>query len=579
MPTNADVLAESIQAHGVPRVHVYPGGSVAPLLDALQRRGVDLCVGRSESGAGFAAIGEARVTRRPAVCLFTCGPGHTNAVTTIADAYCDSIPLLVLIGRPVLELSRAKVRQRAFQDVSFDLSGICKAEAQLPDRAVGRWFWGCFDLARSGRPGPVVMHLPMDVQQAEACETTEAYPDIDPGEGDRLGSRFMEVVAELERAHRPLVLAGAGVYQAGAVHSFRRFIERTGLPVVTSMPALGVLPTCDEHNCGMIGHVGSPAANRLLSECDILLTIGARLDVRQTGTEVSRWKEPHTSTAINIETGATRSVVTPGKKIIGVEIDQTEVSGGRVRPDICVSDCDLDSWLACVPLHYTLDAPQWWDAIHAVRGEFHRVPTYPGLSARYVVRAVDHATFGRELLVVTGSGAHQVHVARNMTLDHPRRRWISSCGLGTMGTGLPYAIGACRAAPDVPAVCFVGDAEIQHSLAELITIAKRNLPIKVIVLDNRRLGLVSQFQLGKYGSDPTCHGEQEEGIEWSEIARSMGLKAGVYRDLEDQGWRSLLGQDGPALLHFLTSYEEECWPMMMAGDRVGEMSWPKDGPR
>jgi acetolactate synthase-1/2/3 large subunit len=554
MPTNADILAESIKAHGVPHVHVYPGGSVAPLLDALQRIGVELCVGRSESGAGFAAIGEARVTRRPAVCLFTCGPGHTNAVTTIADAYCDSIPLLVLIGRPVLEPSRAKVRQRAFQDVTFDLSGICKAEVQIPDRAVGRWLWDCYDLASSGRPGPVVMHLPMDVQQQEAEELGIV---LESGHWHH-GSDFMglnDAMNALGRAARPLVLAGAGIYQAGAVSRFRAFVHNSGLPVVTSMPGLGVIATDDPLNCGMIGHVGFPVANQFLAECDALLVLGARLDVRQTGTEVAAWRA--------------------GKTIISIEADPAEVAGGRVKPDILIGG-DLLGTLDEMRRR-TVAVPHGALTVEAEPGGLTPSPVYDGLTARAVVRAVDHATAGRELLVVTGSGAHQVHVARNMTLDHPKRRWISSCGLGTMGTGLPYAIGACQAAPGVPAVCFVGDAEIQHTVAELITIAQRRLPIKVIVLDNRRLGLVSQFQLGKYGSDPTCHGEQEEGIEWAEIARSTGLKAGVYRDLDDQGWRSLLGQDGPAFLHFLTSYEEECWPMMMAGDKVGEMSWPKEG--
>lgn len=560
MPTNADVLAEAIQAHGVPRVHVYPGGSVAPLLDALQRRGVELCTGRSESGAGFAAIGEARVTRRPAVVVVTCGPGHTNAVTTIADAYCDSIPLLVLVGRPVLEPSRAKVRQRAFQDVTFDLSGICKAEVQLPDRAVGRWAWECFDLASSGRPGPVVMHLPMDVQQMEAAETTVPIPEEEPIEGDRLGSRFLDIVADLKTARRPLVLAGAGIYQGDDWREFRRFIGRTGLPVVTSMPGLGLLPTDDEHNCGMIGHVGSPAANRLLAECDTLLVLGARLDVRQTGTEAEAWRK--------------------GRRIISVEIDRSEVVGGRVRPDICVSDCDLPSFLACLPIHFKIDAAPWLDMVLRIRAEHEASalrPAYEGLTARDVVRAVDEATAGRELLVVTGSGAHQVHVARSMTLDHPRRRWISSCGLGTMGTGLPYAIGACQAAPGVPAVCFVGDAEIQHTVAELITIAQRRLPITVVVLDNRRLGLVSQFQLGKYGSDPTCHGEQEEGIEWSVIGAAMGLPTATCYSVDCLQFALESFGEGPALLHCLTSYEEECWPMMLNGDQVGEMSWPKEG--
>ena len=566
MRTNADVLAEAIQAHGVPRVHVYPGGSVAPLLDALQRRRVELCVGRSESGAGFAAIGEARVTRRPAVVVVTCGPGHTNAVTTIADAYCDSITLLVLIGRPVLEPSRAKVRQRAFQDVTFDLSGICKAETQLPDRAVGRWAWECFDVAGQGRPGPVVAHLPMDVQQAEAAVLgfdADPLHDVRPSDGPPELSSYGDMLCGIRAARRPLVLAGAGIYQAEAVDEFRALIDATALPVVTSMPALGVLPSGHPLNFGMIGHIGSPVANRLLAECDTLFVLGSRLDVRQTGTEVATWRE--------------------GKAIISVERDSAEVVGGRVCPDVCV-EAGLRGILGALARHYRDgDKPaSWLERCGSLRAEHEASalrPVYDDLTARDVVRAVDLATAGRELLVVTGSGAHQVHVARNMTLDHPRRRWISSCGLGTMGTGLPYAIGACQAAPGVPAVCFVGDAEIQHSLSELITIAQRKLPITVVVLDNRRLGLVSQFQIGKYGSDPTCHGEQEEGIEWGVIGAAMGLPTATCYSVADV--EVSLGHfgEGPALLHCLTSYEEECWPMMLNGDQVGEMSWPKEAAR
>ncbi|MCP3984514.1 MAG: NTP transferase domain-containing protein [bacterium] len=569
-PTGADAVAEGLLEAGVPRLHLYPGGTIMPMLNAWIARGGEFVVARHEQGAGYAALAEARLTGEPRVVMVTSGPGVTNLITVLADAWYDSTPLIALtgqVGTGDLQ-SRPGVRQRGFQEVptSALCAPISKAclrpmEASEVPSAIAE----ALATARAGRPGPVVVELPMDVQRAplgKSVRTPDAparRPALLEPEADAMG-----LLAEwLSEAERPLVLAGQGVLQAGATSALLRIAERAQIPVATSLLGVGAIPGDHPLALGMTGHTGTGWANRAMAECDLLLVLGARLDVRQTGTRT--------------EDFAHRA------RIVRIDTDESELAEPRVHCALPIH-ADVGAALAALEACWnpesqpTAQREPWlhqlkeWRATLPLDG----ASALSGCHPAEVLRALDHATAGEALVAITGVGHHQQWAARHLTFDAPRRTLLTSGGHGAMGFDLPSAIGACLARPEARVLVVVGDGSFQINGQELGTLAEYQLPAKIVVLDNRRLAMVSQFQKITWGHDPSTG--DCAAVDFAGLAQSYGLAAFRLEEWNPAGRETLeafLAGPGPALLWVSIDPRCDVSPMLLA-DRTTDDLWYGD---
>lgn len=602
--TGADLVACAIAREGVERLHLYPGGTIMPTLNAWIARGGDFVVARHEQGAGYAALAEARLAGAPRVAMVTSGPGVTNLVTVIADAYYDATPFVAIAGQVGTGdlLAARDVRQRGFQEVPT--SQLCAPIAKAclrPMRAdeAGAAIEGAFAIAREGRPGPVVVELPMDVQRAALAEPLQASsssrsrasaapdrardaaaPDEASAHAIRVAAPaanavYDEIAAWLRTAERPLVLAGQGVLQANAAGALRALAERERIPVATSLLGVGAIPSDHELALGYVGHTGTAWANRALDSCDALLVVGARLDVRQTGTRTERFAS--------------------GARIARIDVDAGELAAPRVRTDVAVR---AD---AAVALDALAGALARSPHARAAREAFERdVKTWrrelplddyaagEGCHPAALLRALDDATRGDELVVVTGVGHHQQWAARHLTFDAPRRRLLTSGGHGAMGYDVPSAVGACLARPGTRVLCVVGDGSLQINAQELATLVERRLPAKIALLDNRRLAMVSQFQKLTWGHDPSTG--DRSALDFGALARAYGMAAfALDRTSRDPSARAeaddaaravldaFLAEPGPALLWARIDPGCEVSPMLLAGQTLDAM-WPWSAP-
>jgi acetolactate synthase-1/2/3 large subunit len=562
----ADIIAKTLKSVGVKSVFLFPGGTIAPLLDALIKEGIDYICTRNEQGAGYAAIGAAKVTGFPQVVMVTSGPGATNVLTPVADAYYDSIPLLVFtgqVGTKDINFDK-KVRQTGFQET--DTVGIFKSVTKRAliltfNENISRTVFDSFVLTKDGRPGPVLIDLPMDVQKGEIKpnNSNEFFSNIskdNSGTGN-IRSIFSKVSELILNSKRPLILAGNGIYISGAVNEFRSFVEKYNIPVVCSMPGVGTLPSNHLLCFSFIGHTGEYFANLAAYYSDLLIVLGARLDLRQTGTEIDAFKK--------------------NKSIVRADIDENELDFGRVKGDINVN-MDLKQFFTEFLL-YNSKIPkneyfEWIDKINSWKSKFHSSQFFqkPDLCIYDIIRAVDEIVKGKKIIVSSGVGGHQQMVARYFTFDYPKRRWLTSAGHGTMGFDIPVAIGAVlKAGADTIGIVFVGDGSFQMNIQELATIEEYHLPIKIFVLDNRRLGIVSQFQLLNWCSDPSTGNKKNPSF--SKIGKAYGLKGyDIYEKKEIQSiLKEVFSDSLPAVVHCHVDYSEDVLPMLFSGQKMNEM--------
>ncbi len=555
----AEFIVDAFERHGIERLYTFPGGTVAAIFDAAVARGIPIFTGRHEQGAGYAALAAARLSGRPQVVLVTSGPGVTNLVTTVADAYFDSTPLVVCTGQVGTGDMRddLPVRQRGFQEVdTMALMRPITKEQILPrhPNEVPAAIERAFRTAAEGRPGPVVIDLPMNVQRGdvenggEVVERPDAMPALAPEALDA-------VAAALAAAQRPLIIAGQGVLLAGAHAELRRLVRERGIPVSHSLLGLGALPSDDPLALGFHGHTGNQYAGLAIQNADVLLVVGSRLDVRQTGSEVAAFAAEAT--------------------IVRIEADAAELDHSRVRTDVAVFG---DARAALAGLLERLDggpdlAP-WHEQLAAWRREHALTVAAEGpLKPQEVILAANEQTRGRDLVVVTGVGLHQQWVARHFDVDWPRRPLLTSGGHGAMGYDLPTAVGAALQGRDV--LCFVGDGSLQINIQELASVVDQELPIKIVVIDNHRLGIVSQFQILNWGSDPTCG--QKWNPDFAAIARAYGIPSWSVGERAELGpaLTEALAQPGAALVHCLVDPDEDIVPMLLAGQRLDRM-WPAE---
>lgn len=558
----AELIVDSFVAHGVGRLFVYPGGTIAPILDQALARQLELITARHEQGAGYAALAAARLTRQAQVAMVTSGPGVTNIITAVADAFYDSAPLIVIsgqVGTGDLRGERA-VRQFGFQEVDAValLRPVTKAQFQphSPDE-LDAAFAEAFRIACEGRPGPVLIDLPMNVQRGELSAPAKATRLPLAAAPQPEAEQVARLAAWLREAERPVIVAGQGVLLAGAHEELRALAIGGGIPVSQSLLGLGAFPTDHPLALGFHGHTGNQVAGMAIHNADLVVVCGSRLDVRQTGSRAAEFA--------------------PGARIVRIETDAGELAHSRVRADLAIA-ADVGATLRAVNAALAgaaqPDRAAWQARIAAWRAEYPLSwPDNGKLKPQQVVACASRLTRGERVVVVSGVGSHQQWSARHFDYAVPQRTWLTSGGHGAMGFDLPVAAGAQLTDPQAKVICLVGDGSFQINIQELGLIAEHDLPVKIVVLDNHRLGIVSQFQKLNWASDPTCGNKWNP--DFAAIARGYGIQARRVDSAEalEATLAELLAAPGPALIHCVVDPDEDVRPMLLAGQTLDGM-WP-----
>jgi acetolactate synthase I/II/III large subunit len=542
--TGAEIAIRLLERQGVGTVAGIPGGAVLPLYDALARSpNLRHVLARHEQGAGFIAQGIARVTGKPGVCIASSGPGATNLLTAIADAKLDSIPLVAITG----QVPRAMIGTDAFQEVdTFGLSRPITKHNYLVRSAddLARVIPEAFAIASSDRPGPVLIDIPKDVQTETAEIAAWPEPAAAAAPTPPAEAAIARALAMIEAAERPILYLGGGIVHSNAAAAAVAVAERSSLPTVMTLMGLGVLPADHPLSLGMLGMHGAPYTNRALDECDLLIAVGARFDDRATGKLAE---------------------FCPRAAVIHVDIDAAEL--GKLRHAELAIRADARAVLERVLTGLRARRRARWRA--RIAGLARRHPLHlPGLDSTrgpYGLISAVAAALDDDAIVTTDVGQHQMWVTQAFPLRRARQ-WLTSGGLGTMGFGVPAAIGAALAAPTRTVVCFSGDGSLLMNLQELATAAEERVNVKIVLLNNRSLGLVYQQQTLFYGRR-TFASEYRDPPNFVALARAFGIDA-VDLDRASDPERSLaaaLTQRGPGLIHATIDTAEQVLPMVPPG--------------
>jgi acetolactate synthase I/II/III large subunit len=565
--TGAKLIAKTLKQYGVKRVFYYAGGTVVPLLNALLEEGIEYVAPRNEQGAGYAAVGAAKVSQELQVAIVTSGPGATNVLTPTADAYYDSVPLLVFTGQVAIQDINfdKKVRQKGFQEtdtVNIFSSITKKAHILNHNDQISEVIWDACQTAVEGRPGPVLIDLPMDVQFADFSNQEVIEDEKDASNTGEKPSMIAPETLEdacryLAQAERPLIFSGNGVQLADAVPELRELIERYKIPVIYSLPGIGSMPSDHPLCFGFPGHTGEFFANLALCHSDVVLSLGARFDLRQTGSKLDSFTE--------------------NKTIIRVDIDNRELLHGRVKGDLNFN-CDLKLFLTQFEKqlrnHDVNQYGTWVETINQWKKSYHSSQFYEDekLYSYDIIRAVDSVTKDMQVVVSTGVGGHQQMVARYFTFNTPNRCWLTSAGHGTMGFDLPACNGAMFVSQkQALGIVFAGDGSFQMNIQELATVAEYQLPVKIFVLDNRKLGVVSQFQIANWKKDPGSGNKQNPSF--AKIGEGYGLKSFEIKNKDEieAVVREVFADQLPTIVHCHIDYSEETLPMLMGGQPMNQM--------
>ncbi|RJE77799.1 acetolactate synthase 2 catalytic subunit [Pseudoalteromonas sp. MSK9-3] len=546
--TGAQLLIDLLAKHGVQEVFGYPGGAIMPIYDALYGAPVKHYLTRHEQGAGFAAVGYARSTGKLGVCFATSGPGATNLVTSLADAMMDSVPLLAITG----QVPTAAIGSDAFQEVDvLGMSLSCTKHSYMVERAedLAEILQEAMHLALSGRPGPVLVDIPKDIQLAQApfkpwLAREESFPEL-------LSCEVQTAEALLSEAQRPVAYVGGGVQSADAQAELMQFLNKTHMPAVSTLKALGsVLPEY-EYDLGMLGMHGGQAANIAVQECDLLVCIGARFDDRVTG---------------NLAKFAAKA------KVIHLDIDPAEV--GKRKPAAASLIADLKTSIPALGCFVT--NAQWLNTVMELKTTHAWRYDYPGekVFAPYLLKELSRK-MPRDGVVCCDVGQHQMWVAQHMKFTHPSNH-LSSGGAGTMGFGLPAAIGAQIARPQNMVITVSGDGSIMMNIQELATIRRNNLPVKIVILDNQRLGMVRQWQQlffdGRYSET-----NLSDNPDFVQLAAVFGIPGQTitHANEVDDAIDALVNSTGPYIIHACIDDKENVWPLVPPGAANDEMMTEK----
>ena len=560
----AEILVKALQAEGVKYVWGYPGGAVLHIYDAFYKQDtIQHVLVRHEQAAVHAADGYARATGDVGVALVTSGPGVTNAVTGIATAYMDSIPMVIITG----QVPTAAIGLDAFQEC--DTVGITRPVVKhnflVKDaRHVADVMKKAFHIARSGRPGPVVVDIPKDVSFNKATYT--GYPDkvemrsynpVRKGHGGQIRKALQLLLG----AKRPYIYTGGGVLLSNATNELRALVDLLGFPVTNTLMGLGAFPATDKRFLGMLGMHGTWEANNAMQNCDVLLAVGARFDDRVIGNP--------------------KHFAQNDRKIIHIDIDPSSISK-RVKVDIpIVGDVkdvltELIGMIKEGAVRPDADALQnWWQQIEGWRArdcmKYDRA-NQDVIKPQYVIETLWNMTRDAEAYVTSDVGQHQMWAAQYYKFNEPRR-WINSGGLGTMGVGIPYAMGIKLAKPESEVYCVTGEGSVQMCIQELSTCLQYNTPIKILSLNNRYLGMVRQWQEIEY-SGRYSHSYMDALPNFVKLAEAFGHVGMLIerpQDVEPALREARKLKDRTVFMDFRTDPTENVFPMVQAGKGITEM--------
>jgi acetolactate synthase-1/2/3 large subunit len=560
--TGAEIVVQALKDQGVEVVFGYPGGAVLPIYDEIfKQNDIRHILVRHEQGAAHAAEGYARSTGKPGVLLVTSGPGATNAVTGLTDALMDSIPLVCLTG----QVPTFMIGNDAFQEA--DTVGItrpCTKHNWLVKETekLADTIHEAFHVATSGRPGPVLVDIPKDVQFA-----TGAY--VEPAQARRStyqpktvadSSAIYAAVEMIEEAERPVFYTGGGVINSGpkASETLRKFVGATGFPITSTLMGLGAYPASGERWLGMLGMHGTYEANWAMHDCDLMINVGARFDDRITGR---------------------LDAFSPGSRKIHIDIDPSSINK-NVRVDIpIVADVGqalgemLALWKARGCRTKSEAVATWWRQIDEWRKVecLSYAPSPKTIKPQYAIERLEALTKDHDRYVCTEVGQHQMWAAQFMGFEGPNR-WMTSGGLGTMGYGVPASIGVQIAHPDALVINVAGEASWLMTMQEMGTAVQYRLPVKQFILNNERLGMVRQWQELLHG-ERYSHSWSEALPDFVKLAEAFGCKGIKCDDPDDldDAIREMLAYDGPVIFDCLVEKHENCFPMIPSGKAHNEM--------
>ncbi|MBO4207638.1 acetolactate synthase large subunit [Micromonospora echinofusca] len=566
--SGAGSLVRSLEALGVDVAFGIPGGAILPAYDPLYDSTVRHILVRHEQGAGHAATGYAQATGRVGVCIATSGPGATNLVTPIADAYMDSVPIVAITG----QVARPSIGTDAFQEA--DIQGITLPITKhnfLVQTAeeIPRVLAEAFHLASTGRPGPVLVDIPKDVLQAQTTFTWPPTLDL-PGYRPTVhphGKQIREAARLMTAARRPVLYVGGGVLKAGATEALRQLAELTGIPVVTTLMARGAFPDSHPQHLGMPGMHGTVAAVYGLQKSDLIVALGARFDDRVTG---------------KLDSFA------PGAAVVHADIDPAEIGKNRAVDVPIVGDAKqvIEELIGAVTAERATgrigDQTDWWAQLDDLRQRYplgYDEPADGTLAPQYVIKRLGEIV-GPDAVYVAGVGQHQMWASQFISYEKPYT-WLNSGGLGTMGYAVPAAMGAKVGRPDTTVWAVDGDGCFQMTNQELATCALEGIPIKVAVINNGNLGMVRQWQTLFYGerysnTELGTHKHRiPDFVKLAEALGCVGLRCENAADVDKTIEAAMAINDAPVVIDFVVGKDAMVWPMVAAGTSNDEIMFAR----
>lgn len=564
--TGAEIVVQALKDNGVEDIFGYPGGAVLPIYDELfQQEDVRHILVRHEQGAGHAAEGYARATGKAGVMLVTSGPGATNAVTPLQDALMDSIPLVCISG----QVPTALIGSDAFQEC--DTVGItrpCTKHNWLVKdvNQLAAIIHEAFHVATTGRPGPVVVDIPKDIQFAKGTYTppqTAPRTSYHPQEQGDI-NQIKAAIELMANAKRPVIYSGGGVINAGpeASHLLRELVDLTGFPITSTLMGLGAYPASGDNWLGMLGMHGTYEANMAMHDCDVMLCIGARFDDRITG-RLDAFAPHSRKIHIDIDPSSINKNVHVDVPIIG--------DAGRILEDM------VRLWRATAKADKAALKP-WWTQIDIwrARDSLAYRPNDDIIMPQYAIQRLYELTRERDVYVTTEVGQHQMWAAQHFGFDAPNH-WMTSGGLGTMGYGLPAALGVQIAHPDALVIDIAGDASVQMTIQEMSAAVQHNAPIKIFILNNQYMGMVRQWQQLLHGNR-LSHSYTEAMPDFVKLAEAYGCH-GIMCDKPgelDDAIREMMEVDKPVIFDCRVAALANCFPMIPSGKAHNEMLLPDE---
>lgn len=567
--TGAEIVLQALRDNGVEHIFGYPGGAVLPIYDEIhQQDDIQHILVRHEQGAGHMAEGYARSTGKVGVMLVTSGPGATNAVTPLQDALMDSIPLVCLSGQVPTSL----IGSDAFQEC--DTVGItrpCTKHNWLVKdvNELAGIIHEAFRIAQSGRPGPVVVDIPKDVQFATGTYTPPSAAKIQKSyqpktQGDI--ARIEQAIELMKTARRPIIYSGGGVVNSGpdASRLLRELVEQTGFPITSTLMGLGAYPASGKSWLGMLGMHGTYEANMAMHDCDVMVCIGARFDDRITGR---------------------LNAFSPNSKKIHIDIDPSSINK-NVRVDVpilgdvgAVLEDMVRLWRAAAPKGADQSKLQdWWAEIARwrARNSLAYKPSDDVIMPQYALQRLQELTKDRDTYITTEVGQHQMWAAQFMGFEEPNR-WMTSGGLGTMGYGFPAAIGVQVAHPNSLVIDIAGDASIQMCIQEMSCAVQYNLPVKIFILNNQYMGMVRQWQQLLHGNrlSNSYTEAMPDFVKLAEAYGGVGIRCEKPGELDD-AIRAMIDSPAPVIFDCRVANLANCFPMIPSGKAHNEMLLPDE---